>query len=412
VILSAIAPDPGSGYDYGSGVTLSAIERVRDTFLDSQKIQYSSLSYSAQKQSDILSQLETLLSEPSDSGLSSKITSFFNSFEILTSDSTSSSLRSDVLNAAQSLADKLNTIYSGYQDIKTDLKNEAEEYVKSINEYVKQIQNLNKQIIASETRGTTANELMDERTRILNELSQLANISVQTSSDNSVSVSIGGIFAVDTYNSQEFKVEEQNGSLKIVTAEGGTAMSLNGGELYATTRMYNEVIPGYLDSLDEVGNAIYESVNAIHSTGYTTTDPPQTGINFFDSYENGLLTINQDILDDTSMLAISADGTDGNNEIALQLAGLQDEEVIDGETILDVYTSFTNDLANEKVLQDENATTYQSVIDQLNGQISEVSSVSIDEEMVSVLKFQSAYSASAKLISVADELFETLLNTI
>jgi flagellar hook-associated protein 1 FlgK len=359
-----------------------------------------------------LSQLETLLSEPSDSGLSSKITSFFNSFEILTSDSTSSSLRSDVLNAAQSLADKLNTIYSGYQDIKTDLKNEAEEYVKSINEYVKQIQNLNKQIIASETRGTTANELMDERTRILNELSQLANISVQTSSDNSVSVSIGGIFAVDTYNSQEFKVEEQNGSLKIVTAEGGTAMSLNGGELYATTRMYNEVIPGYLDSLDEVGNAIYESVNAIHSTGYTTTDPPQTGINFFDSYENGLLTINQDILDDTSMLAISADGTDGNNEIALQLAGLQDEEVIDGETILDVYTSFTNDLANEKVLQDENATTYQSVIDQLNGQISEVSSVSIDEEMVSVLKFQSAYSASAKLISVADELFETLLNTI
>jgi len=44
-------------------------------------------------------------------------------------------------------------------------------------------------------------------------------------------------------------------------------------------------------------------------------------------------------------------------------------------------------------------------------QVAEASGVSVDEEMVNVLKFQRSYDAAAKLIKVADEMFETLLNS-
>jgi flagellar hook-associated protein 1 FlgK len=39
----------------------------------------------------------------------------------------------------------------------------------------------------------------------------------------------------------------------------------------------------------------------------------------------------------------------------------------------------------------------------------EVSGVSLDEEMVNLVKFQNAYNAAAKMISTVDELLDTLI---
>ena len=41
-----------------------------------------------------------------------------------------------------------------------------------------------------------------------------------------------------------------------------------------------------------------------------------------------------------------------------------------------------------------------------------VSGVSLDEEMINLVKFQNAYDAAAKLISTADELLQTVLNMV
>ncbi len=411
VVLTSGAPDKGTGLDFGSGVSLSHIQRIRDLFIDTQKFEYNNKRASAEKHTSVLAKMETLLSEPSEAGLSSLVNSFFNSFEELSADPTSMPLRNDVVNTAQRLTDKLDTLYNGYQSLSVDLKNEAQDFVGDINDYIQQINNLNKEIFAAETRGSSANELMDERTRILNELSQIANINVQTNKDNSVSVSVGGIFAVDRLHYLEFELQEQNGKLRVVGKGDSTAMKLNGGKLHASTRMYNEIIPDYLNTLDQVGNALLNNVNAAHSAGFTFTTPPQTGINFFDSYTSGTLTINQNILDDASMIAISSDGNDGNNDVALQIAALKDQNLINGNTILGAYSSFVNDLANEKVLQEENANSYKLITNQLEGQTSEVSGVSIDEEMVNVIKYQKSYDAAARLIRVADELFQSLLES-
>ncbi len=410
VILTSEPPDRGTGLNYGSGITLSGIQRIRDVFIDSQRYQYNSKQASAEKHSNILAKMETLLSEPSEAGLSNLMNSFFNSFEELSADPTSMPLRNNVLNAAQRFTDKLNTLYGGYSSLQDDLRNEAQIYVNDLNDYLEQIQNLNKEIFASQTRGSDANELQDERTRIINELSQIANITVQTNSDSSVSISIGGIFAADRLHHLEFALEEQNGTLKIVTEKDNVSMSLNGGKLYGTTRIYNEIIPSYLTALDDIGNGIMDNVNTAHNAGYTFTDPPQTSIDFFDSYTNGLLSINQNILDDAAMIAISSDGNDGNNDVALEIAALKDQDLINGTSIMDTYSAFVNDLANEKLLQDENASSFQLVINQLEGQVSEISGVSIDEEMVNVLKYQKSFDAAARLVRVADELMQTLLN--
>ena len=410
VILGAETPESNGKLSFGSGVKIDNIQRIRDKIIDTQMWSYNANQSLADKQASTLSKLEALLSEPSDLGLSNLVAQFFNSWDQLAVDPSSTALRNNVLNAAQSLAGKLGNIYSGYTDIRKDIKAETTQTVNSINNYISQIHTLNKEIYSATANGSTPNDLLDKRGALINELSGLANINVTYNSDQSVSISIGGIFSVDRLHSTEFALEETSAGLKITADSGQATLALNGGELYANLNMYNSVIPSYQTNLNTIGNAVYTNVNTVHNTGFTNTTPSQTGIDFFSSFGDGTLVVNQSLIDNPSMIAASADGQDGNNEIALQIAALQESGLINGETISTTYSSLVNSLANDIQLQDQNSESFQLVINQLDKQLTEKSGVSVDEEMVNIIKFQRSYDAAAKLIQVADEMFQTLLN--
>jgi flagellar hook-associated protein 1 FlgK len=49
---------------------------------------------------------------------------------------------------------------------------------------------------------------------------------------------------------------------------------------------------------------------------------------------------------------------------------------------------------------------------QLENQREAVSGVSLDEEMINLIKFQNAYAAAAKMITTADEMMQTVLQMI
>ncbi|KAB2847096.1 MAG: flagellar hook-associated protein FlgK [Melioribacteraceae bacterium] len=410
VILGAERPEYTANLSFGSGVKIEDIRRVRDSIIDSQIWSFNSKSSFAGKQASTLSKLEALLSEPSELGLSNLTAQFFNSWDKLAVDPSSTALRNNVLNTAQNLSGKMENIYEGYTQVKKDLKLETSQTVESINSYLQQIHTLNKEIYAVKAGGNTPNDLLDKRGAIVNELSKLANLNVTYNQDETISISIGGVYAVDRLYGQKFKVEENaNGKLNIVTEDGASKMALNMGELSANLNMYNKVIPEYQQKINEIGQAIFNSVNSIHATGQTNTTPPQTNVSFFSNFANGVLEINQNILDDPNLIAASSNGDDGNNETALKIAALQEALLISGDTISNSYSNFVNKIANDLQTHNQNAESYQLVLNQLDMQVSEASGVSVDEEMVNVLKFQRSYDAAAKLIKVADEMFQTLL---
>lgn len=409
VLLAAERPEYQANLSFGSGVKLDEIQRIRDTIIDTQVWSFNSKHSFSDKQASSLSKLEALLSEPSELGLSNLTTQFFNSWDKLAVDPTSTALRNNVLNAAQNMASKMQNIYDGYAQVKSDIKTETSQTVATVNSYLEQIHTLNKEIYAVKAAGNAPNDLLDQRGALISDLSKLANLNVTYNQDDTVSISIGGVYAVDRLYSLSFKVEETNGKLNVVTEDGQSKMTLNGGEIFSNINMYNKVVPEYQQKIDEIGQAIYDSVNAVHVTGWSNTVPPQTGINFFSNYSEGVLNVNQNLIDNPNLIAVSADGQDGNNEIALQLAALQKAKLVNGDTISNSYSNFVNQIANDLKTEDQNAESYQLVLNQLDMQISEASGVSVDEEMVNVMKFQRSYDAAAKLIKVADEMFETLL---
>ena len=397
---------------FGTGVKLELIQRQRDSLIDSQ-IRANNQKYSDNsKRSDILGQVEQLFGEPSDLGLSNTMSSFFNSWSEASVSPNSSSLRFNVLRSAENLSNKVKDIYDGLNDIKSSLMSDAKTVVTSINNYLQEIQSLNKQIFEVNLKDQQPNDLLDQRDLVIDKLSKLVNINVTTDSSNSAIVSVGGMFAADKTFAKEFQLTEENGKLSVISGVDSYPLNLTSGELFAITDIYSKTIPGYVEKIDSMMTALADSVNELHATGHTISDPVETGLNFFESYIDGELTINQDILQDPNKIAFSKDGTIGNAEIATKIAELSNSKILNGSTLADNYGALISEIGSQKQSSDQMAQSNQLILQQLDQQKASVSGVSIDEEMTNVIKFQRSYQASAKMIKIADEMLQTILNMV
>jgi len=410
--ISTSFPDKVSGLVWGSGVQIDSITRIKDQFIESQYRKNSGENSFYNKQSDLLSRVEQVFTEPSEYGLSDLMTSFFNSWGELAVTPDSTNLRENVVTAAQNISTRVQTINQDLATIKEDTFNEFNSKVQTLNSLLSQIHELNVKITQQVGTGAQPNDLMDNRDALVNQVTSIADSQVYYDTKGSVNISIGGVLAVDLSQSIQFSVKKENGDLKLTTAAGHILQKIKGGELGAISDVYSSKIPDYLDKLDNIVSTLFNSVNGIHSKGYTNEIPPQTNINFFSSYEAGSLKINSEILDDPSKIAVSADGTTGNGDIALQIADLNNKQLINGSTLVDNYSSLITGVGNDKSSSDSLSYSSGLVLQQLDIQKSSVSGVSLDEEMSNVIKFQRSYDASAKLIAVADEMLQTLMQMV
>jgi len=411
--FSSVAPDSRTRLSIGAGVEISDIQRIRNGILDKQIREYSENHSSAQKQSDILSSIENLFSEPTDQGLSNMINQFFNSWNNLSVDPTSLALRNSVVNSTQQLTGKLQNIYEGMNSERDDLLKDAENLVGQINNYTKDLKEVNRQIYAASVVNNDVNDLLDKRDTVLKNLSKIVNTQVNIDENGVANVSIGGVFAVDRLHQTNFKLStDLGGKFSLLTEDGNARVSIRKGELYADYHTVNSLIPDYKDKLDTLALALKDNVNAAHREGYSLADPTTNGEDFFSSYSDGVLKVNSDILKDSRRIAVSSDGTGGNSDIALSIAKLQDAKIMDGNSVQEGYQNLVTDVAGEKQFQDQSSNTFGLVLNNLEQQQSSVAGVSVDEEMTDILKFQRSYDASAKLITVADQMLQTILQMV
>ncbi len=411
-VLTSDSSQSIDGFVWGSGVKIAEVQRARDTLLDKQIVNYNQKYSSDEKQSSILGQVEQVFAEPTEQGLSNTLDQFFNTWHELSVTPNSIPLRNSVINIAQNISSRIKSIRGDLDIVKSDTVNDFRTKVNSINTILKDIRSYNSQIFEANTKGLEANDLMDSRDKAIDDLSKLVNIFVTYDNNNVANISVGGVFAVDASFATEFDYSVSNDKINLVTKKDKTAGKVTGGELNALSNIHNNIIPSYLNDIDAIANKLVEKVNAVHSQGYTITNPARTGINFFEGYVNGELIINENIINDPNMIAVSADGTSGNSEIAVKLGELSDLEVIDGLTFSEKYTSLVSKIGTDKQSLDQSMDSNKLVLDQLLNQKSSYSGVSVDEEMTNILTYQRAYQASAKIIQAADEMLETLLSMV
>jgi flagellar hook-associated protein 1 FlgK len=147
------------------------------------------------------------------------------------------------------------------------------------------------------------------------------------------------------------------------------------------------------------------------------------GINtFFSGHSAGSLSVNQIMADDLRLIAAGTVGDHGefytgDNSNALAITDIQGDEYISFtggavDTLDGFYNSLVAEVGNQGRTINRHYEHGTLVTNQLQQMRDAVSGVSLDEEMANLIKYQHAYSAAAKLISTADEMLVTLLQSV
>lgn len=412
----------------GIGVKIQDVLRIRNDILDSQLRKYQSSLSDSQKRSEVLKQIEAIVSEPSSNGLSTFITEFFNAWDALSANPNSQQLRLTVIQKAQELSSRFKDTIDGFSEIQYMLQQDATVQVSQINDYLKGIYELNQRIYDAEARGTKANELKDQRDALIDKLSQIVNISVQKNDYGSVMVNVGGVYGADQTNYNQFEVKMVDGQLRLVSKLDSNSLAyVNGGEFFATSDLLSNKIASYKTAYEKLATNFVDQVNAVHTQGYTLPigGSSNTGIPFFgelnssgkivNAFVDGEIKINSAVLSDPRNIAASSvAGYEGNNEIATRIAELSKAKIpeLDNQTFTENYTSIINSIAQEKVMSDNSITSNDLVVQNLKTQKASYSGVSIDEEMTNVMRYQRSYEAASKLVKIAEELLQAILNMV
>lgn len=179
----------------GTGAQISAIERVRDSFLDYQvRVETAELGKYSTKL-DYLSQVEGIFNEPSDTGISTALSDFFDAFQELSKQSTSSSTRVVVTQKTKTLCDLLNNTYSKLEKLQENSVESVKNSVKEVNSILEQLTIVNNQIRIASITGDQPNDLMDSRDNLLDELSSKFGIDVDKTQFNGNDITATGIGA-------------------------------------------------------------------------------------------------------------------------------------------------------------------------------------------------------------------------
>ncbi|MCT4509063.1 MAG: flagellar hook-associated protein FlgK [Tepidibacter sp.] len=295
----------GSGM-IGTGVDSKSVTQIRNEFLDvkfrGEVTSYGQWDYRRSS----LEEIEAIMNEPGDSGITEVMNEFFSSFEELSKNSSSVSVRTVVRERAIAFTNSIRQMHSQFEKMLKDTDSSIESTVNQINGYARDISKLNEQIYQAEMGGSNANDLRDQRNVLLDDLSKLVDVEIDEVSQGNENLSKKMVIAingqplvshnkVDTIIMQKksHKHKDELGiefDIRDIMFESGSPINTNNikGTLKAQIDMrdnLNDVdgakgIPYYIKKLDEFVNRFTAELDVQHFAGYGL-DSAGTGNLFF-----------------------------------------------------------------------------------------------------------------------------------
>lgn len=162
----------------GTGVSVTGVEQLRDEYYDIKFWKNRTIFGEYLSKSHYMSEIQNYFNEVSVEGFNTTFDSMFNSLQELMKDPSSLTVRTQVVNYATSLTEYFNSMSESMKSIQEDCNFEIRNRVEQVNSTAQQIAALTKQINTLEVNGGTANDLRDQRALLVDELSEIANITV------------------------------------------------------------------------------------------------------------------------------------------------------------------------------------------------------------------------------------------
>jgi|LSQX01.1.fsa_nt_gb flagellar hook-associated protein 1 FlgK len=430
---------PISGSFLGTGVVVDAIKSYREEFYDSELRKSISRQTSYESEALLFQRIEALLAEPSESGLNELATEFFNAFEFASLNPENFGLRENLLQVAHSLVDRFNQTAEQFQNLRSETQSLISSNIEEANQLIAEIASLNHSIMSSASQiGGQAQTLIDERELKLEALAKITGINITHEENGAANVFINGINVVtnNTYNSLKLNelvnpnTGERTLQIHKLDGNGNSIGTINpqSGELSAQMKMFNVTLDdkesgngfSVFKELDDFANAIATKVNAITITGFglNDIDGNSPARNFFEPIVGRVtaasIKISSDIAGKPLDIPLSSRPNEpGNNDIALKISNLAyDKNFFNNSTPSQFYSGLLGKIGTFSKEALNGAKTTELISEQLNNQRDSLIGVNLDEEAVNIIKYQKAYEAASRIVTVTDSLLNTLINLV
>jgi flagellar hook-associated protein 1 FlgK len=404
----------------GTGVDAKSVQSARDQFLELRLTRTIQNSSRDETVSGYLNQVDSAF-ESSQSGVQEALSSFFNSFSMLSGDASSATMRYSVISAAESLAARFRGSAQQLTTIRENADAAVTGVVGEINGLTSRIAKLNQQIEEAEIGGNVANGLRDERGVAINELASLVNIHYYEDEDGTVSVSVAGRGLVTAGHAESMWLQPAApyGFGQVMIGQADVTAAINEGKLGGLLHIRDQVIPAYQTDLDTLAQSVINQVNTLHQGGTDLQVPPTSPtLDFFSPASvpgaAAAFSVNPAVAADTRNIAAGQSGAAGDNANALAIADLANQRVLSGgtRTFAEAFAALQSRIGVDGRAAKVQLETTNAIRTQLQNSRDSVSGVSLDEEAIDLIRFQRAYQASARFISVIDQLTEDVILTI
>lgn len=450
----------------GHGAEIVGISNKREQWIDNYFRGQNSVSGYYDQLGGMTDNIENLLNdELSEQGLQSKLSDFFAASQALSGDPTNNAYKIAFVNAAQNVADFLNGMsrkINGFISQTIGLPNDPDSFNSSklvqktdeLNKKLEELAQINSTIQGTNHTGSLSSDLGDQRDRILDELSEMIPLDVTMNANGTVDLRIGDQRVVqggekkldivalqtdDPDNPVKMQILDKEGNIRVEDATKDFAESGIGAILQAGSSEsfgYKSI----LNDLDKLASAFAEEMNRIQTKADGTVTPLYIGPDgkltpsntpLFLTKDGGTtdftagnITINAAVVKDPTLIATArmdinaadyddrAVGNTKNMELFNNLASgkLTALGVGEGLSLTDFLASVVAK-AGSDIAGIQNAKSAQdAVTEQASSQRDALYGVDLNEELSDLIRFQRSYEASARIVNVANELMQLIVN--
>jgi len=415
-------------------VEIAGIERIYDQFLGVQINEQANDLGDSEAKKDALGGIEMIFNETDGGGINELLNKFWNAWEDLSANPSGQAERQTLVSVSQSLA----SMFRSYSDQLIVAQNDANArmpvMVDQINDYASDIADVNVRILLAGDNDTDEpglNSLRDKRANLLSELAEIVDFHSVKDSDDSVSVFLSnGMPLVEGGETWELDVVTENhpsnsSFYDVVFKDAADVVintSITKGKLAAFLDVRDVTVSnadetGYMDKLDALAAAFVEKVNDQHKLGYDMDQ--NLGEDFFvfdidpEVEEAGYMKVSAAIVADINKIAAS-ETVNGDGENAVSMNAIKDELTMNDSksTFSSYYSSLVGQVGQDVAYVNRSFDHHTNLMSQLTNRKEGISGVSIDEEMMNLIRYQTGYNASARLFGTAQELANTLMSLV
>ena len=446
VTLNASPAVNWGNFRFGTGVSVSGVQALRDQFLNLQLTQSIANHSGAQTRYEGVQSVSSAFADDGTNGINSQLQQFFTSMQTLATNPESSALRQAVLGKGESLVNQLQATYQTLTDQISNSNQQVAAMVTDVNALTEQIASLNKKI-SMQVDPQSDHDAIDQRQELTDKLAKLVGIQVSSDSRNQYQISLdsGAATLVAGINSYKMTASHSgdlpSNNLKVEVHSGKAVINvtgkIKGGTLGANMDLRDNVLPGYQDQLNRIAGSITSQLNQQNEAGYVPPNTPgkpavhgaalftgnfdATGNPVYKDFVNNL-AVNRKVESDSRLIATagSPGSGAGDNENILAMADLQNTGEVDikgdGSEMTGPYSTAVANLINQVGTDTQGfstaATNHENLTTALQTQKNGVSAVNLDQEAAQLLSYQQGYQAAAQFISTITKLTDQLMNTM